>query len=53
MTLMLALVALAGAAMNVVESEVGEKAEKMRKFMMCKTGCIASVCLLEQTVSTV
>ncbi|KAI4722719.1 hypothetical protein E4T48_01034 [Aureobasidium sp. EXF-10727] len=42
------LVALARAAMGVVDSASGLRAEKMNHFLMCKARCIASACLLER-----
>ena len=51
--LMRELVALADAAMDVVESGVDARAEKMRDFMMCKARCIASACVLGRTITRV
>ncbi|KAG9854833.1 hypothetical protein KCU98_g2141, partial [Aureobasidium melanogenum] len=40
------LVALAGAAVEVVDSAPDVKAERMNDFLMCKARCIARACLL-------
>ncbi|TIA21367.1 hypothetical protein D6C81_03861 [Aureobasidium pullulans] len=50
--LMRELIALAGAAMDVVESGVDVRAEKMEGFMMRKARCIASTCVLGRAVTT-
>ncbi|KAG9672486.1 hypothetical protein KCU99_g595, partial [Aureobasidium melanogenum] len=43
------LVALAAAAMEVVDTTSEMKAEKMKDFLRCKARCIASACLLGDT----
>ncbi|CAD0096250.1 unnamed protein product [Aureobasidium vineae] len=45
------LVALARAAMEVVDSASDDKAMKMNNFLMCKAKCIASACLLRNVAT--
>ncbi|KAG9660621.1 hypothetical protein KCU64_g3086, partial [Aureobasidium melanogenum] len=46
------LVALAGAAVEIMDSALDVKAERMNGFLMCKARCIARACLLGHDTTT-